>query len=51
MATFLLLPATRTPAEVASPYISTADAKWQNNRAWTAACAALEIHFGDRFPG
>jgi putative transposase len=28
-----------------------ADAKWQRNRAWTAARAALKIHFGDRFPG
>jgi len=28
-----------------------ADAKWQKNRAWTAARAALKIHFGDRFPG
>ncbi len=28
-----------------------ADAKWQRNRAWTAARAALKIHFGNRFPG
>src|SRR5215211_681446 len=28
-----------------------ADAKWQRNRAWTAARAGLKIHFGDRFPG
>lgn len=28
-----------------------ADAKWQRNRAWTAARAALKIHFTDRFPG
>ncbi len=28
-----------------------ADAKWQPNRAWRAAPAALKIHFGDRFPG
>src|SRR4051794_11231955 len=28
-----------------------ADAKWQRNRAWTAARAALRIHFGDRYPG
>src|SRR3954470_24049973 len=28
-----------------------ADAKWQRNRAWTAARAALKIHFGDRYPG
>ncbi len=28
-----------------------ADAKWQRHRAWTAARAALKIHFGDRFPG
>ncbi len=26
-------------------------AKWQRHRAWTAARAALKIHFGDRFPG
>jgi len=25
--------------------------KWRANRAWTAARAALKIHFGDRFPG
>jgi putative transposase len=28
-----------------------ADAKWQRNRAWTGARAALKIHFGDRYPG
>jgi putative transposase len=28
-----------------------ADAKWQRNRAWTSARAALKIHFGDRYPG
>lgn len=28
-----------------------ADARWQKNRAWTAARSALKIHFGDRFPG
>ena len=28
-----------------------ADARWQKNRAWTSARAALKIHFGDRFPG
>ncbi len=28
-----------------------AEAKWQRNRAWTAARAGLKIHFGDRFPG
>jgi len=28
-----------------------ADARWQRNRAWTAARAALKIHFEDRFPG
>jgi transposase-like protein len=28
-----------------------ADAKWQHNRSWTAARAALKIHFGDRYPG
>ena len=27
------------------------EAKWERNRAWTAARAALKIHFGDRFPG
>ena len=27
------------------------EARWQKNRAWTAARAALKIHFGDRFPG
>jgi putative transposase len=28
-----------------------ADAKWQRNRAWTSARAALKIHFEDRYPG
>ncbi len=28
-----------------------AEAKWQRNRAWTAARAGLKIHFGERFPG
>jgi len=28
-----------------------ADAKWQKNRAWTAARAALNIYFAVRFPG
>jgi transposase-like protein len=28
-----------------------AGAKWQRHRAWTAARAALKIHFGDRYPG
>ena len=28
-----------------------ADAKWQSVRGWTAARAALKIHFGDRYPG
>jgi len=28
-----------------------ADARWQRNRAWTSARAALKIHFGDRYPG
>lgn len=28
-----------------------AEAKWQRNRAWTAARAGLKIHFADRFPG
>lgn len=27
------------------------ESKWQSNRAWTTARAALKIHFGDRFPG
>jgi putative transposase len=27
------------------------EAKWERNRAWTAARAGLKIHFGDRFPG
>lgn len=27
------------------------EARWQKNRAWTAARAALKIHFEDRFPG
>jgi len=31
--------------------IQRSEAKWQKNRAWTAARAALKIHFGDRFPG
>jgi len=31
--------------------IERAEAKWQKNRAWTAARAGLKIHFGDRFPG
>jgi transposase-like protein len=31
--------------------ITRAEAKWQHNRAWTAARAGLKIHFGDRFPG
>ena len=31
--------------------IMRSEAKWQRNRAWTAARAALKIHFGDRFPG
>ncbi len=31
--------------------IHRAEAKWQRNRAWTAARAGLKIHFGDRFPG
>ena len=31
--------------------ITRAEAKWQKNRAWTAARAGLKIHFGDRFPG
>jgi putative transposase len=28
-----------------------ADRKWQRSRTWTAARAALKIHFGDRYPG
>jgi putative transposase len=28
-----------------------ADAKWQRHRTWTAARAALKIHFPDRYPG
>ena len=31
--------------------INRAEGKWRSNRAWTAARAALKIHFGDRFPG
>jgi len=31
--------------------IQRADGKWRANRAWTAARAALKIHFDDRFPG
>lgn len=31
--------------------IQRAEAKWQKNRAWTAARAGLKIHFNDRFPG
>lgn len=31
--------------------LTRAEAKWQRNRAWTAARAGLKIHFGDRFPG
>jgi transposase-like protein len=31
--------------------IEKAEGKWRSNRAWTAARAALKIHFGDRFPG
>ena len=27
------------------------EARWQKNRAWTAARAALKIHFEERFPG
>jgi transposase-like protein len=30
--------------------ITRTEAKWQKNRAWTAARAGLKIHFGDRFP-
>ena len=30
--------------------IERADGKWRANRAWTAARAALKIHFDDRFP-
>ena len=26
-------------------------ARWQKKCAWTSACAALKIHFADRFPG
>src|SRR4051795_2468189 len=31
--------------------IERADGRWRSNRAWTAARAALKIHFDDRFPG
>jgi putative transposase len=31
--------------------IERADARWRSHRAWTAARAALKIHFEDRFPG
>ena len=31
--------------------IAKSEGKWRANRAWTAARAALKIHFGDRFPG
>lgn len=31
--------------------IGRAETKWQRNRTWTAARAALKIHFADRFPG
>jgi putative transposase len=31
--------------------IQRSEARWQHNRTWTAARAALKIHFGDRFPG
>ena len=31
--------------------IQRADGKWRAHRAWTAARAALKIHFDDRFPG
>jgi putative transposase len=31
--------------------IEKSEGKWRGNRAWTAARAALKIHFGDRFPG
>jgi putative transposase len=31
--------------------IDKSEGKWRSNRAWTAARAALKIHFGDRFPG
>jgi putative transposase len=31
--------------------IDRSEGKWRSNRAWTAARAALKIHFGDRFPG
>ena len=30
--------------------IERAETKWRSARAWTAARAALKIHFGDRFP-
>jgi putative transposase len=31
--------------------IEKSEGKWRSNRAWTAARAALKIHFADRFPG
>lgn len=31
--------------------IMRSEGKWERNRAWTAARAALKIHFADRFPG
>jgi putative transposase len=31
--------------------IQRSEGKWRTSRAWTAARAALKIHFGDRFPG
>lgn len=31
--------------------IEKSESRWRANRAWTAARAALKIHFGDRFPG
>jgi transposase-like protein len=31
--------------------IDKSERKWRSSRAWTAARAALKIHFGDRFPG
>jgi putative transposase len=31
--------------------ITRAEGKWRSQRAWTAARAALKIHFDDRFPG
>ena len=31
--------------------IEKSEGKWRSSRAWTAARAALKIHFGDRFPG